>query len=176
MHSTGLEGNECQKLPLTLSPHSPHLLQCTSLGQQVLWTLPFCCFSPGRLSAPALLGSKAVPSRMHSGLDGLVSCWQLLQPPWEARSLLGDTELRSHTGAPGLPPTAPEARWHWLATHTALVSPLPSTPGPPTPQSQFLLHTTDTQPDPLGTEPRSTEMNTTCLLTGVRGLPAFTFQ
>lgn len=38
------------------------------------------------------------------------------------------------------------------------------------------LHTTDIQPDPLGTEPPSIEMNPICLLTGATGLPAFTFQ
>lgn len=60
--------------------NSPHLLQppcpskqCTRLGQQVLWTLPFCWLSPGRLSVPARIRSRAVPSRMHSGLDGLLA-------------------------------------------------------------------------------------------------------
>lgn len=130
---------------LPCPPIPPHLLQppcpskqCTRLGQQVLWTLPFCWLSPGRLSVPARIRSRAVPSRMHSGLDGLVSCWQLLQPPRGAQSLLGHTELRSHTAAPGLPPTAPEVLWHWLATHTALVSPAATTPGPPTPQPRLL--------------------------------------
>lgn len=105
---------------------------------------------------------------------GWMACWQLLQTLWGAQFLLGHTELRSHTAAPGLPPTAPEVLWHWLATHTALVSPAATTPGPPTPQPRLL---SDMQPDPLGTEPCSTEMNTICLLTGVRGLTrAFTFQ
>lgn len=50
---------------------------------------------------------------------GWMACWQLLQTLWGAQFLLGHTELRSHTAAPGLPPTAPEVLWHWLATHTA---------------------------------------------------------
>lgn len=186
MHSTGLVANECQKLPLTLSSQFSSSAGCSlpdPAHSAPVWVSRSSglCFSAGfprgGCQFQALIRSEAGPSRMHVGLAGLVSCWQLLRPPWGAQSLLGDTGLRSHAGAPGLPPTAPEVLWHWLATHTALVSPTAHHPwASHTTAPASSLHTTDMQPDPLGTEPCSTEMNTILLLTGVRGLPAFTFQ
>lgn len=61
-------------------------------------------------------------------------------------------------------------------THSPGVLHRPPPPGLPHHSPGSSLHTTDMQPDPLGTRPGSTEMNTICLSTGVRGLPAFTFQ
>lgn len=110
--------------------------------------------------------------------------------PSGAVSLLEDTGLSSQSGAPQGAPAAPKALLQMAAWAQCPLpacrgighsQPLASATGashPPATTAHRLVllsaHHSCTQPYPLGTEQH--EMNTGFVFTGVRGLPAFTFQ
>lgn len=123
-------------------PSSPHLLQPS-------WPRAHTAVWGSKSSGLCLSAASPQAGCQSQPWSGARQCpagctwgWMASCPAGSCSRLRGEhgpcwgTQSWAHR--PGLPPTAPELLWHWLATHTALVSPLPTTPGPPTPQPQLL--------------------------------------